>query len=366
MASQTKRCTRCILPDSFPNIAFDDAGVCNECHKYERRWNNLDLVKSEKYITDVFETAKSKKNKYDCIMGFSGGKDSSYAIYLCTQKYKMKPLCVTFDNGFISKDASANIKKLTTKLNVDHIFVKPDWELLKRLYRHFLLTTGEFCTTCNIGITSSLYDTANKYGIPLIISGFSPRTDAYTVNSMYHISAEYFYNVTKGHFAKNEIKDFLHSTTTIRALNHLTGRIRYITLPLYIEWDEDKMIKVLEKELAWKVNAAITTEHTDCIASGLKEYLRIKEFGFSEKTIKFSVSIRNGSMNREEALAKVKAFEASKMADESGLMHKVLKMLDISEQELAEATNKRQKAYIPGFAKLLEKDTLMKKLYYKY
>ena len=83
---------------------------------------------------------------------------------------------------------------------------------------------------------------------------FSPRTDAYTVNSMYHISAEYFYNVTKGHFAKNEIKDFLHSTTTIRALNHLTGRIRYITLPLYVEWDEDNGLLKINPLINWEMD----------------------------------------------------------------------------------------------------------------
>ncbi len=321
---------------------------------------------SKEYVRNIFKAVKSKKNKYDCVIGISGGKDSSYALYLCTQKYKLKPLCVTFDNGFMSDEASENIRKLTTKLNVDHISFKPDWELMKRLYRHFLLTAGELCSPCNTGIVSCLYDTATKYNIPLIISGFSPRTDAASDNNIYHITTEYFQNVAKGYFSKNEIKDFLHGKALPRALYHLTGQIKYITLPLYVEWDEEGIIGVLERELDWKVETAITTEHTDCIAAKIKEYLRIREFGFSEKTQKFSVLVRNGLMSREEALAKAEAFESEVMKDNSGLVTRVMQMLDLSEKELAEAVTKRQRPYIPKFAKLLEKDTLMKKLYYRH
>lgn len=365
MDANVNRCKRCILPESFPGLTFDESGICNKCRAYERRWSNFDFKKSEEYVRNIFEAAKSKNNKYDCVIGISGGKDSSYALYLCTQRYKLKPLCATFDNGFLSTEASENIRKLTTRLNVEHISFKADWELMKRLYRHFLLTAGELCSPCNIGIGSFLYDTANKYSIPLIISGFSPRTDAVD-NNVYHITTEYFQNVAKGYFSKNEIKDFLHSKAFTRALYHLTGRIKYITLPLYVEWDEEEIISVLERQIDWKVETPITTEHTDCIATKLKEYLRIKEFGFSEKTMKFSVLVRNRFMNREEALAKAEAFESEIMEDKSGLVQKAIQMLDLSKEELAKAITKRQRPYIPKFAKFLERDTLMKKLYYKY
>jgi N-acetyl sugar amidotransferase len=363
---EAKRCSRCILPEIYPKITFDEAGVCSICRAYERRWSNFDSKKAEEHVRNIFEAARSKNNKYDCVIGLSGGKDSSYALYLCAQKYKLKPLCVTFVNGFLSTEASENIRKLTTKLNVDNISFKPDWELMKRLYRHFLLTAGEFCTPCNIGIISLLYDTANKYNIPLIISGFSPRTDAGSDNYIYHVTTEYFQNVARGYFSKNEIKDFLHGKTSTRALSHLTGRIRYITLPLYVEWDEEEIINVLEKQINWKGENPITTEHSDCIASKVKGYLLTKKFGFSDKTQKFSVLVRGGFMSREEALAKAEAYEAEVIEDKSGSVHKVMELLDLSEEELAEASTKRQRPYIPKFAKLLEKDKLLKRFYYKY
>ena len=368
MAQTIKRCSLCILTDSFPGITFDESGVCSICREYAIRWRNLDFIKSEEYIKGIFEAVKLKKKKYDCVVGLSGGKDSSYVLYLCTQKYKMKPLCVTFDNGFLSSEAAANIKKLTNKLNVDHIFVKLDWDVLKRLYRHFLMTTGEFCSVCNIGIISSQYDVANKYDIPLIVSGFSPRTDPDLSNSIYHLSTEYFYNVAKGHFSKTDLKEFLHDGTFSTPINHLTGKRRSIALPRYVEWDENKIVAILEKELDWKVTAAITKEHTDCIASEFKEYLRIKEFGFSEKSMKFAMLVMGGFMSREDALNKSKAFEEQNSTDNFGKVLKAMNLIGISEGEVAEAVKKRQAPYIPKYVKLLEKNALinvMKKLYYK-
>lgn len=285
------RCKRCILPGYFPGLTFDESGVCNKCRAYERRWSDFNFKKSEEYVRNIFETAKKKGNKYDCVIGISGGKDSSYSVCLLTQKYKLNPLCVHFDNGLVSTHALENIRKVTETLNVDHISFQPDLQLMKRLHRHFLLTTGEFCVPCSIGGVSFLYKVAKEYQIPLIVSGFSPRTDAGIHNDVWHNSPEYFQNVAKGHFSKEEIANFLHSKTLARALYHLTGRIKYITLPLYVEWNEEEIMSFLQRELDWEAAGSVT-EHTDCIASNLKEYLLIKKFGFSEKTLKFNVLIR--------------------------------------------------------------------------
>ena len=364
MDNNITRCKRCILPESFPGLTFDELGVCDKCRQHERRWGSLNFEKSEAFIEKVFDSVRRKRHEYDCIIGLSGGKDSSYVAYLCTKKYKLNPLCVTFDNGFLSAAALENMGKLIPRLNVAHISFKPDWELMKRLYRHFLLTTGEFCTPCNVGINSTLYYMAKKYRVPLIISGVSPYTDSEADINVYHVSTEYFRNVAKGHFDENEIKDFLHCRTLKRGIYHLTGRIKFIQLPLYVKWDEREIISILNRELGWKVESSITTEHTDCIMSPLKEYLRIKEFGFSEKTQKFSALVRNGFMSREEALAKAECFESGISEDKSGQLNGAMQLLDLSGEELARAVTRRQGPYIYKSTKLL--DSLAKKFYYGY
>lgn len=370
MNNNINRCKTCILPESLPGITFDESGVCNKCREHERKWGNLDFEKSGAAVERIFDSARNKRCKYDCIIGLSGGKDSSYVAYLCVKKYKLNPLCVTFDNGFLSQEARENIGKVIQKLNIEHLVYKQDWELMKRLYRHFLLTTGEFCTPCNVGINSALYYMSNKHRVPLIISGFSAYTDSDPDINIYHVSPEYFRNVVKGRFSRNEIKDFLHSSTLARGIHHLTGKIKHVQLPRYVKWDEREIIAILNSELDWKVEGAVTTEHTDCIMSTLKEYLRISEFGFSEKTQKFSALVRNGFMSREEALVKAGSFESKITRDNSEKLDGLIQMLDISRDELAGAVKKRQRSYIPKSTKLIDKlirnETLMRKLVYRY
>jgi len=373
--NNANRCNRCILPESFPGLTFDESGICNKCREHARKWGNLDFEKSEKALRSIFETAKRKKGEYDCIVGLSGGKDSSYVVYLCVKEYGLNPLCVTFDNGFLSTEASENIRRLVEKLNVAHILNEPDWELMKRLYRHFLLTAGEVCTPCNVGINSFLYNMANKYRVPMIISGYSAYTDSEPDNNIYHVSTEYFENVVKGHFTKNELEDFLHSRMLARGMYHLTGKIKHIQMPRYVKWDEREIISVLNREIGWEVDSAVSTsqpiEHTDCIAACLKQYLRIKKYGFSENTQKFSALIRNGFMTREEALAKAESLESGIEEDKSGRIPRLMQMLDLSMEDLAEAVKKRQGPYIPKSTKLVDKfiirnELLMRKLVYRY
>lgn len=80
-------CNKCILTEDFPNIKFNQAGVCNICEEWENKWGNFDYVESEKKLKMIFENAKSKNKKYDCLVPFSGGRDSSYVLYLCKQSY---------------------------------------------------------------------------------------------------------------------------------------------------------------------------------------------------------------------------------------------------------------------------------------
>jgi len=282
----------------------------------------------------------------------------------------MNPLGVTFDNGFLSKEASINIKKIVEKLNIDHVSFKPEWQVMQRLYKHFLFTTGEFCTPCNIGINSLLYGMAIKYKIPFIISGYSAYTDAAPDNNIFHISPEYFSRVVGEHFSKDEIRSFLNFTTSKRAYWHLSGKIKYIHLPRYVRWKESEFIDILKTELGWNMDNTITTEHSDCIASSLKEYLRIKEFGFSEKTQKFSALVRNGFISRDEALNKVQIFEEDILFDKKGEIREALNILNITEDELSQAITKRQSNYIPKSTKLMDKmiynEFIMRKLVYKY
>lgn len=76
-----RRCTKCILPDHFPNIKFDSNGVCNYCHEWDIKWSTFDYAKAERELVTIFDSAKAKKRRYDCLIPYSGVRDSSYVVY---------------------------------------------------------------------------------------------------------------------------------------------------------------------------------------------------------------------------------------------------------------------------------------------
>ena len=116
-----KRCTKCILPETYPSIEFDEKGVCNYCFNHETV-----KVFGEKEFKKVLSQYRNKGDKYDCIAPISGGRDSAFVLHQMVTKYKMRTLALTVDHGFILPEGIQNIKRMTEKLNVDHVFIKVD------------------------------------------------------------------------------------------------------------------------------------------------------------------------------------------------------------------------------------------------
>lgn len=111
------RCKRCLLPSSINGITFDTDGVCNHCRSYERDFAQWDVIKDRKAIEfqELLARAKSLNRPYDCLVPLSGGKDSTYVLYLVTKVYKLRTLAVTLDNGYLSDLAKENIKNALTR-----------------------------------------------------------------------------------------------------------------------------------------------------------------------------------------------------------------------------------------------------------
>lgn len=172
-----KRCTRCVLPTTLPSVEFDSDGVCNQCRRYDKLFGNWEnrRAQREKGLEALFKRARRMNRRYDCLVGLSGGKDSTYVLYLCDRIYKLRCLCVTFDNGFMSQHARSNISNALRATNADHIFYTVNRKLLLKLYRLLLSKTGDFCSVCMRGISVCMWDMAIELGIPLVISGAGKR-----------------------------------------------------------------------------------------------------------------------------------------------------------------------------------------------
>lgn len=368
MEKQLKRCTRCILPETFPNITFDHNGVCNYCNEYDRLWSNWkteDYKKSEEKLKKIIKNAKSLKRKYDCLVPFSGGKDSTYVLYLCKKVYKMNVLAVNFDNGFQTIEAIRNIKNAAEILNVDLIIYKPRWEITKKLTALFLLETGEACTPCNTGIGLTINRIAQTEKIPIIFNGISPRSDERSPKEIYTSTGDYFLRVVKENGMYKELKHTIYeemerqSSLKFRITRKLSKMALFnksifkfiparffvknsaqVVLPEYVEWNEEKIFHTIQNELKWQ-ESKVGKEHTDCLVNPVKCYLRHQRWGFGSKTQKLSALVRDGQMNREEALKKIK--EEGEQPEE---LKSLLEKLDLDPSQADTIRNSYHMKYV--------------------
>ena len=122
--NEPQRCTRCILPNTLQSIRFDAEGVCNYCRKFEQDFAGWEQIAERKQaeFEALLDHARRLKRPYDCLVPLSGGKDSTFALYLASKVYKLKCLAMTYDNGFLTTPAKNNIARALESTTADHIF----------------------------------------------------------------------------------------------------------------------------------------------------------------------------------------------------------------------------------------------------
>ncbi len=175
-----KRCTKCLMLERVRGVTFDN-GECNYCREDAFFISDADR---KEYLEDFHETVESLKKhdgKYNCILAFSGGKDSAYLLHLLINEYGLRPLPVTVDTGFLNPIAIENIARLLKIFKVDHQYIRPDVELFKSIYRYYLTTKDmdqnilfENCNLCTAFMDIEMSFLAEDLGIPVIFSGISP------------------------------------------------------------------------------------------------------------------------------------------------------------------------------------------------
>ncbi|MFA5074107.1 MAG: N-acetyl sugar amidotransferase [Nitrospirota bacterium] len=342
------RCTRCILPDTYPDIVFDSEGVCHKCHEAERRYVHRDIDKLSRELLGIVNWAKSQKRRYDCIVPFSGGKDSTYTLYTCIEKFRLKTLAVNFNNGLRTEEALRNMDTITRNLGAAYLSYGPPWNILKKLYKEFLLNTGQFCFPCDMGIWKTVQRTAEQYDVPLIVSGFSAQIES-RGSKIYSYNNRLFKTIAKNVMSTGELNDFLSEAAIAQKIARrlkrfrLTRYRRQISLPEYVVWD-DKIIKdTLYRELNWQKRADGSSDHIDCLFAPMKNYLVVQKWGFGEKTTKYSAMVRASQMTREDALLQSTEEERRPIQD---AMELFMQKLGVTNEDILHAKTKSHLGYL--------------------
>lgn len=334
-----KRCTKCILPENYPGITFNEEGICNHCITYkERKYLGGEVLK--KKIHSFLKNKKDRNKNYDCVLGLSGGRDSSYLLYYLVKVLNLRVLAYSVDHGFIPEQTILNMKNMIDILNVklvieehDHLkkclkHTAPSW-----MHRPSLPMIEILCTGCRLGIIRGTINFAKKNKIPVIIGGGTPfeRVEYRTGN--FGI-LEYLYQIIRNPkwimnptYLITQIKEYFyyfHSRKIIKESDILRiGPFRD-----YIRWEEKEVFSTLKNELNWDKNPNVeSTWRGDCAIALLKLYVYKKVLGFNDKVVNLSYLIRDGQISREEALERLNKEEEvpenviNEILDNLGLNH---------------------------------------------
>ena len=312
-----KRCNACVLPSTFPGISFDDDGICNFCRDYKQTVPDLD---KEQELERMFAKLKNKKGRYDCIVPISGGKDSTYVLYLVKMKYNLNPLTITVDNHFRSVQADRNLQRALKITDVDHQMITPRWSIMQKLYKRFLDNEGkgkfvsEFCIPCNIAIWTAVNQIGSLYGIPIIYGGI--REIESSPAEIFGFSSQYFKNIALEVLTENEIHEFAPYPMDYKNAS-MDNELDSIWIFDYIYWDRIKEREAI-RTLGWKKGRKNIGEiHIDCELHGLCNQFHKKSWGSIRTALHYSKMIRRGDMQRNEA---IKLLEKEEIEDPTTIL----------------------------------------------
>ena len=335
------------MPSDIPGVSMDSEGVCNYCRNHARIVNSIGPLsdKKQKHLNEILNKYRGRK-PFDSIIGLSGGKDSTFLLYLAVKKYGMHPLVYNFDNGYRSQDAINNIEKTVNKLGVDLIVVKPNPRIIHQLQKIFLTKAGEFCTPCLMHIDGIWERLGRCYGIKLGISGsdesLSTAIEGISIASYY--DRDYFINAIGKELPISTIKTFIKKPHLTKAFGRVLGTEPVkINLLENIRYNILEMETILKEELHWSAPGG-EIEHGDCLLDHLKDYLVYQKYGVSEHTQLLSMLIRKGEMSREIALQQAMCEERRTPPD---ILFRFLNDIDMTPEEF-ELAKKRHFSEIPN------------------
>lgn len=362
-----KHCKACNLPETYETIEFDADGVCNICRQKEFKDSAINWGARKAQLDELIEQYRGKY-AYDCIVPFSGGKDSTYTLYQLVHEYKLKPLVVQFNHGFMRQGLLKNNERTFRKLGVDVISFTPNWQVVKRLMLEALVRKGDFCWHCHTGIYSYPMHVALQQQVPLIFWG-EPSSEYtayydYRDDEIEEVDEEKFNRSTNLGITAEDMAgmisgDFEFDPRDLRPFSYPPLRdlkklgYRSVCLGSYIPWDVKKQVGIIQKELGWQGDQVegmpwddYPYEKIECHLQGVRDYIKYLKRGYGRVTQMTALDLRNGRITQDKARHLIDEYEGKKPPS----LMLFLEYLGISEEEFNAIVAKTVvPPYVPNF-----------------
>jgi N-acetyl sugar amidotransferase len=296
-------CIKGVWDESIPGITFDENGVSNFCRLQEHFM--LQYPRGEKGSNDwlqIVDTIRrsSKGKKYDCIIGVSGGVDSSYLLHISKQ-FGLKPLAVNLDNGFNSKIAVQNIYKLTSKLNIDLETYVIDYEEIKDLLLSYMKASLPWIDTpTDLAIKATMYKIAVKEGIHFIIRGNDFRSEGKQPKEWTYSDSKQLRYIHKKFGSGIRLRTYPLLTLKKMVIAGLVNKIQDIRPYYYLNYSKQEAKKILISEYDWKDYGG--HHYENIFTKFAMAYWLPEKFGIDKRKISLSAQILSGVITREQAL----------------------------------------------------------------
>ena len=331
-------CRQCILDSKDdPALELDDRGLCQHCRRFEadKRVFVREGEEGERMLADAVRLMKEEGagKPYDCLIGVSGGVDSSYVAYMA-HKLGLRALCVHFDNGWNSELAVKNIENMVARLGFDLYTYVIDWQEFRDLQLAYLrASVVDIEVLTDHAIYGSTFRIAKERQIKYVIGGNNVATEGvlpyhWTYNKKDHVNIRAIHRA----FGQGKIKSFPFLDRKMKKFIAGSG-VTFINYLNWMPYEKDEVKRTLIRELEWRDYGG---KHYESIWTRFYQgYILPEKFGIDKRKAHYSSLICAGQMTREQALEEMKqpAYDPALLREDRAF---VLKKLGLSEQDFVE------------------------------
>ncbi|MFQ1063066.1 N-acetyl sugar amidotransferase [Bordetella trematum] len=367
-----QQCTRCVMDTTDPDITFDEQGLCSHCQRYDLMVRDIvdratrDERRAELEAVVARIKAAGQGKDYDCIMGLSGGVDSSYIAYL-TRELGLRPLAVHFDSGWNSELAVSNIENIVKRLGIDLYTHVVNWDEMRDLQLAFFKASVANCDIpTDHAFPAILLSQAAKHGIKYVLSGSNYATEFILPSSWGYQSGDlrHLKDIHR-QFGQGRLREY----PTIGFFKQYIWypyirRIKTVKLLNYLPYNKFEAKQIIMRELGWRDYGG---KHYESVFTRFFQgYYLPTKFGYDKRLAHLSSLINSGQLSREQALQELRepTYDPALQAEDKRF---VAKKLGVSVDELDAIFARPNKDYTAykSYAKLFDVGLKVKRSFTK-